>query len=265
MTSYDIKITTEDTLELDAIIRAWNAKSNSMVDVKDGTEGTDFNLGGIQTNTAIFDPIKSGTYNIDVNGQKLTVKVEEASTIPDSVVDNFDTALYDDQNNTLSDYYTGDVNSFARATTTAYDGNYSLQGDGGTGSGIEISSDSGLPNYPQQGDTFEYYTYAGGTNQLIYFEFANKNYAIHSGVRDGTLELILDGTEEDQASTSLSKSTWYRHRVEWGSNGSISVTVYDPNDNIEGQVSGTDATYTGGGITYNYRKGKTFLDGIYVT
>jgi hypothetical protein len=82
----DITMSLDDTLELDALIQESN-KPEKIINITDGTEGTDFDLDGIQTHTGIFNPTNAGTYNIEINGQKLTVKVKESSAIPDSVVE----------------------------------------------------------------------------------------------------------------------------------------------------------------------------------
>lgn len=71
----DITMSLDDTLELDTIIKEINS-SSGVATITDGTEGTDYNLGIIQSQTEVFDPINSGTYNIDINGQTLTVDVK---------------------------------------------------------------------------------------------------------------------------------------------------------------------------------------------
>lgn len=70
----------DDTLELDTIIEEG---TSGVTTVADGTEGTDFNLDIFNTKTEVFDPIKSGTYNLNINGQQLTVKVTKLNTVPD--------------------------------------------------------------------------------------------------------------------------------------------------------------------------------------
>lgn len=79
----DIEISLNDTLELDTIIKQ-SIIASDPVKVTDGTEGKDFDSKGIETNTYIFDPTNPGTYNIEINGQKLTVKVIDYNIISDS-------------------------------------------------------------------------------------------------------------------------------------------------------------------------------------
>lgn len=61
----DITMSLNDTLELDTIIKE-SADATVPITVADGTEGTDFDLDGIQTHTGIFNPTNSGTYNINI-------------------------------------------------------------------------------------------------------------------------------------------------------------------------------------------------------
>lgn len=84
MVDSDITMSLDSTLELDTIIQESNIASNP-VTVTDGTEGSDFESDGIETNTYVFDPINSGTYNIDINGQTLTVEVLKTYDVPDAV------------------------------------------------------------------------------------------------------------------------------------------------------------------------------------
>lgn len=81
----DITMSLDDTLELDTIIRESSVRLNPVTDVRyEGSDSTVHNSTGLQTNTYIFEPEKPGDYTIIVNGQKLTIKVTDPSTIPDS-------------------------------------------------------------------------------------------------------------------------------------------------------------------------------------
>jgi hypothetical protein len=86
----DITMSLNDTLELDTIIRESNVPKNPVGPIKyEGSDSTNHNLTGIQTNTAIFDPQESGNYTIPINGQELTIKVTETSTIPETGLTHF--------------------------------------------------------------------------------------------------------------------------------------------------------------------------------
>jgi hypothetical protein len=85
----DISMNLDDTLELDAIIKD-STEVTSVINAKNGNESTDFNLEGFQTHTGVFDPINSGTYNLDVNGQELTIKVTDTDSTLSSTIARYD-------------------------------------------------------------------------------------------------------------------------------------------------------------------------------
>jgi hypothetical protein len=87
----NIEMSLDDTLELDTIIEEWNPNSSLVDDV-----GGNFNISGFQTSTTVLDPQNTGTHKININGQELTVKVTDTSTIPDSIV------IREDDNNTFT-------------------------------------------------------------------------------------------------------------------------------------------------------------------
>lgn len=110
----------DDVLELDTIIEQSN-KASDPIKVKDGSEGTDFNLEEIQTHTTIFNPTNPDTYNISINGQELTIKVLDPSNIPDKLVDN----------GVLHDFY---------SVNTKSPGNYTLNTDSIVLEGVSTGS-----------------------------------------------------------------------------------------------------------------------------
>ena len=83
----DIIMSLDDTLELDTIIKESNIASDPIEDVKyNGSSTNEYDSDNIQTHTSIFKPRKSGTYDIFVNGQKLTIEVTDPNTIPDPYI-----------------------------------------------------------------------------------------------------------------------------------------------------------------------------------
>lgn len=112
----------DDTLEIDAII-----EKSSRLDSVIGVDRTDYNIDGFQTHTGVFDPQGTGKYNISVNGQVLTVQVNEANSIPDSGVARwkFDQDVTDswgsnDGTDNTSDGY--DANSALGTHAKVFDG-----------------------------------------------------------------------------------------------------------------------------------------------
>jgi hypothetical protein len=85
----DIKISLDDTLEIDTIVNNWDTPSNLINDKNDG-----FKLSGLQTKTGILQPKDPGTYRIDINGQELTVEVTDPSNVPEASTDSFEDGDY---------------------------------------------------------------------------------------------------------------------------------------------------------------------------
>ena len=83
---YDIKMSTDDTLELDTIVEQID-NSNSITKVN---KGGNYSLNVIDTQTEIFDPIDSGEYELEINGQILSINVTDSNAIPDEWVNNFE-------------------------------------------------------------------------------------------------------------------------------------------------------------------------------
>jgi hypothetical protein len=67
----DITISLNDKLELDTIIKKSNIASNPLT----VTSNKDYSLSEMETHTVVFDPEEPGEHNIDINGQKLSIKV----------------------------------------------------------------------------------------------------------------------------------------------------------------------------------------------
>jgi len=54
----------------------------------------------------------------------------------------------------------------------------------------------------------------------------------------------------DSSPVSATINTWYDIQIEWGSDNTHIATLYDDSGTSLGSVSGTDSTYTDGGIGY---------------
>lgn len=78
-TNHDIKMFLDDTLELDYIIKDIDPNNSISINPKDNLDSNSYNLSGLETRTGVFDPDKSGEYDISINGQILTVKVIDSN------------------------------------------------------------------------------------------------------------------------------------------------------------------------------------------
>lgn len=172
-------------------------------------------------------------------------------------VDDFEADLYEDQGNSLSSYYSGDLTDFARVTDSPIrEGGTALRG---TTNNTGISSTSGLPNYPSKGDTFAFWVYNGtdssggemmfGTDSEV--REPDNMYRAQLGGSDydaialkkasgGTTTTIADGRVD------IEVGEWYRLIVEWGD--TIKLTLEDEAGNELQTASAVDTDYSSGGI-----------------
>jgi len=117
----DISISLDETLELDTIIKESSIAQNPINNITySGSNSKDYNMKGIETHTSVFDPQQSGTYTIDINGQELSVEVTDTSTIPDSVVHQYNAKQ-------LTGYTDGD----SVGTRSDQSGSVDVTGNGG--------------------------------------------------------------------------------------------------------------------------------------
>lgn len=78
------------------------------------------------------------------------------TAIPDSVIDHFEAALYEEQTLTLSDYYNGDLGVYARQQTTLLSGDWTLEASSLSGENDIIVAPSGVNATPAPGDDWEW-------------------------------------------------------------------------------------------------------------
>lgn len=280
--NYDIEMSLDDTLELDAIIQEWDAESNGVIGniMYEDSDSTVHNSTGIQTNTYIFDPQESGTYTIPVNGQELTVNVKDSSIIPDGVVDNFENitnsppGIYS-SGDSVSTYYNGDTSVFTRKKENPLDGDYSLYHHHSDGK-YEILSfaDDGLPNYPSRGDKFRIrmkvqvnnvYTW----NQIsasLYFGVEDKDnwYRVGGNFRTGgstssnprlgltkSVNGSTTGLDGDSGGSDIGNNNTLFYEIDFGTS-EINVTArfggWD--GSIWKSVSASDTSVNGSGIGF---------------
>lgn len=198
-------------------------------------------------------------------------------SIPNSVVDHFEESLYEDQNNTLTDYYGGDTGQFTRQQTTVQEGSYALEVTTPDMSFYGIADADAPNNPPVQGDTFRCWVRHSGLDSGDVSDYIRILFATQSGtvlpqgnlVRvsgDDTLVLeVRDSqgvTNLASESVSVSADTWYEIEVEWLADGSITCSLYDSGGTQIGSgISATDTTHTSGGVGFainsNSNSGRT--------
>jgi hypothetical protein len=154
----DITMSLDDTLELDTIIEKSRRASNPIGTIKEVDDGTTHNddINGFQTHTAVFDPSKSGTFKIPINGQELTIKVTDPIDIPASTLTEDLVAWYRFEDGDARDYASSsEFPNVTWADPTEYNG---------TSKGATYNSSGGVKDY-QKGSNSGYYVV--GQNNYI--------------------------------------------------------------------------------------------------
>jgi hypothetical protein len=173
-----------------------------------------------------------------------------------TVIDDFESQLYEDEGKSLSDYYGGDLSDFQRSQTTVQDGSNALEPTSDTSA---IHDDGG--DFPLTTDTtWEFYqrhTSGSADGSWVWMAQDESGEASQNGYlaktrsnnSDMSIRIVENGSESELAETSITPPTdeWMRGVVEHLSDGSITFTVFDSNSNQLGQVSTTDTTYSSGG------------------
>lgn len=136
-----------------------------------------------------------------------------------------------------------------------YHGDRALMMDGLT----EFNSFSGLDYYPSPGDTVS--CHIRGANGVAIGNFAygvqdhDNQYVAQLRWDNQTAKLLrvedgeLHGIDVQDA--ALDYDVWYDYEVEWGEDGTHAATVTDDSGTEVVELSGTDTTYTSGGIGYD--------------
>ena len=203
----DITMSLDDTLELDTIIEEWSA--DNYVNYDSGK----FDVSGIRTSTAIFDPSEPGTHSISINGQKIKVKVINPNIVPESSGGQVSTVTVDGNDYRIHEFKNIGTNSFSVNNSTQVD---VLIVGGGGGSG-----------YDQSG--------GGGAGGLIYKE----NFSIES--KEHTIKVGAGGTRrtgsQGEGSSGGDSSAFGLEALGGGGGGS------------EGDNPGLDGGSGGGGST----------------
>lgn len=163
--------------------------------------------------------------------------------------------------------YTGDTGEFNVQSGTAWSGNALVSTV--TSCCSDMSSSSGLSSYPEQGDEFSIYVRsnvsdAATDNVMQRIRFGRQNststYQVqinwhngdnwylhkrHPAETGGTAILASDTTIEG----GLSPDTWYRVDIDWGTDGTITAELVNPNTgDVKSTISAADTTFTSGDI-----------------
>lgn len=141
-----ISMKIDETLELDYLVEKINSEA---ANIKSEPENVSASLDHIKTESTIFNPPDSGTYEIKISGQIITIEVID---IPDSTLTQDLVAWYRFEDGDARDY-TATLNA-EFADTTAYDGTVNDQ---------TYKENSGITDY-NQGVNSGCFEFNGGTD-----------------------------------------------------------------------------------------------------
>jgi hypothetical protein len=151
--------------------------------------------------------------------------------------------------------YGGETGSFSVSSSQpVWKGEESLKS---TTNNRNIISNSGLSDYPERGDTFEYWIHGGGdTNSgggLIFGRSDSNNY-IKASIIPGNDEFRIwkrddgSGIEVASRSLTLANNRWYRGVIEWKEDGSVIFSVHDSTKTKVAEIEAPPQKYRKGGV-----------------
>jgi hypothetical protein len=180
----------------------------------------------------------------------------EVNVIPDSEIDHF-------EDGDISEY-SGNTGAFTVQSTTVKEGSYALEGSMSSGNAVKIASSSGLPYYPQRGDSIGYWVRFSGDQPNPNFRWAETNSGAdryNLDYRDDSGEWRLRSRVGDSPSQldsfaySPTQGAWYYAYVEdYLSDGTIFVSIYEGDPTVDsnqiGTLSATNSDHDTGGISF---------------
>lgn len=179
--------------------------------------------------------------------------------IPDSVVDNFEESLYEDQGNALSDYYSGAVQDATRQQTRVNEGSYALEI---TSSKARIIQDTQPSGAFSQGNTFRVDIYPD-SGEDSYVSYGRENGTSASDLTAYEVQLqskndfdfikFTNGSRTNIKTKTFDKSftdEWITLEIQWKSDDTHNITVLDSNGSVIESISASDSTLDGDDIGF---------------
>lgn len=144
-----------------------------------------------------------------------------------AAIDDFEAALYEDQNKTLSDYWTGTLTEWSRQQSTVQEGQYAIEDTTGS-TGNMITRDS--PNLSRPFTVSWYVNISGGSNADGSFVFATSQPSDRSTLDGYTVYHWADNNAtiirrydngsissvDNQYNTGVQAGTWYKYTADFG-------------------------------------------------
>lgn len=209
----------------------------------------------------------SGSVVISVEHPDISERYRRTFRITDS-----DTKLIDGfEDQDLSEYF-GATDRASISSNRVLDGSYSLAKSTGGLGGYLINSTSELNYYPEAGDTVYVHFYAGDSSDTVYFDFgyqdsSNLYRAIMRSDRYGPTVLKIEngsGTNITPiGNSSMPTNQWVEMRIDWSTDGTIRFRVTDGSGTVVYDETGTDTSFTSGGIGFGHDNSSSRATTIY--
>jgi hypothetical protein len=158
-----------------------------------------------------------------------------------SGIDNFEDGDIDE--------YAGDTGNYeANSNSPVQAGTFSLKHTATSTS--RIYSSTGLPDYPELGDTFEGWIYLDDSDDSGMFAWSGSDadnaywIQVNKNISEFRAFSRESGGFNTLATTSISIGTgWFRGEVTWNYYGRLTCTLYDSGGNQQAQIEFGDASY----------------------
>ena len=190
------------------------------------------------------------------------------SATASSSADNTFLAADDFNDGNISEY-SGQTSLFSVRSNFKYDGGYGLDSGGNETSRTNTGGIYRLDQTVSQGETFRFMKYvdtSSGTGDEVCAKFgvqspgtANNNYGVcfeQYGV--DRISLVKNVVDNEPSGTILGSSTvtfatgWYDVEVKWKTNNTFAVALYNSAGTQVTSFTGSDSTYTTGGLGFSY-------------
>lgn len=175
------------------------------------------------------------------------VKFETDNTVQLAVLDNF-------EDNDISNY-DGDTADFSVVTSTVHEGTYALE--------LAAAADSMVwTDETTFGSGSEFYTRLniGSTSEaavLFGVEDASNFYEARVDNNNGNIEIgkVESGTYSsiDSSSAAIPDGEWLDVRIDWKTDGDITLDVDDANNADVAELTVNDTTYDGDGLGFGFK------------
>jgi hypothetical protein len=183
------------------------------------------------------------------------------------------TTIVDDFEDGDISEYGGDTGPFSVQGSVVKNGSRALEFTNNTNENIMTDTDNF--SHPSQGDTFSaYLRTTSGSEGARGMLFGVQSETSRSNLSAYMVQLVYNGafrivkyyngnkTIMKKTTPGWSSDTWQKVVVDWGTDGTITATVYE-NDNQKEQISTTDNTFSSGGIGWYGNRGNSSQSNYY--